>query len=52
MAHFLMPSHVIIGKNALEEAKIYLKSLGNRAFIVTRKHVGKSPMIIKNRRIM
>lgn len=45
MPHFSIPSHVIIGKNALEEAKVYLKSFGNRAFIVTGKHVGKSPMI-------
>lgn len=52
MSHFSIPSHVIIGKNALEEAKIYLKSLGNRAFIVTGKHVGKSPMINQLKEIL
>lgn len=44
MPHFAIPSHVLIGKDALREAKDYLKEFGNRAFIVTGKHVGKSPM--------
>lgn len=47
MSHFSIPSHVIMGKNALEEGKSYLKKFGNRAFIVTGKHVGKSPMMDK-----
>ena len=47
MSHFSIPSHVIMGKNALEEGKSYLKKFGNRAFIVTGKHVGKSPMMGK-----
>ena len=52
MSHFLIPSHVIIGKNALDEGKVYLKNLGNRAFIVTGKHVGKSPMIDQLKKIL
>lgn len=52
MSHFLIPSHVIIGKNALDEGKIYLKNLGSRAFIVTGKHVGKSPMIAQLKKIL
>ncbi len=52
MSHFLIPSHVIIGKNALEEGKIYLKGLGNRAFIVTGKHVGKSPMMDQLKKVL
>lgn len=47
MAVFAIPSHVIVGNEALEESKIYLKEMGKRAFIVTGKHVGKSPMIEK-----
>ena len=45
MPHFAIPSHIVIGKTALKEAKPYLKSYGQRAFIVTGKHVGKSPMM-------
>lgn len=52
MPHFSIPSHVIIGKNALEDARIYLRNLGNRAFIVTGKHIGKSPMINQLEKIL
>lgn len=52
MAHFSIPSHIIIGKNALEEAKIYLKKMGNRAFIVTGKHIAKSPMINQLKKVL
>lgn len=45
MAHFAIPAHILIGKDALSSAVPYLKSYGNRAFIVTGKHVGKSPMM-------
>lgn len=45
MAHFAIPAHVLLGKDALTEAIPYLKSYGKRAFIVTGKHVGKSPMM-------
>lgn len=47
MAHFAIPSHILIGKDALSSAGTYLKSYGNRACIVTGKHVGKSPMMDK-----
>lgn len=52
MSHFSIPTHVLIGKEALKEAKVYLKKLGNRAFIVTGKHVGKSPMIEQLKKIL
>lgn len=45
MAHFAIPSHILVGKDALPSAVPYLKTYGNRAFIVTGKHVGKSPMM-------
>lgn len=45
MAHFAIPSHVFVGKEALKEAIPYMKEYGNRAFIVTGKHVAKSPMM-------
>lgn len=45
MSHFMMPSHVFIGKEALKEAIPFLKSYGKRAFVVTGKHVGKSSMM-------
>lgn len=45
MAHFAIPSHVLIGKDALVESIPYLKRYGNRAFVVTGPHVGKSPMM-------
>lgn len=45
MAHFAIPSHILVGKDALPSAVPYLKTYGNRVFIVTGKHVGKSPMM-------
>lgn len=45
MAHFALPEHTLIGDRALDEAVPYLKEYGRRAFIVTGKHVGKSPMM-------
>lgn len=45
MAHFTIPSHVLVGSSALEEAKPYFMEFGRRAFIVTGKHVGRSPMM-------
>lgn len=45
MAHFTIPSHVFVGKTALEEAIPYMKSYGSRALIVTGPHVAKSPMV-------
>ena len=52
MSHFSIPEHVIIGRNALKEAKSYLKSYGSRALVVTGKHVGKSPMMDQLRRAL
>ena len=52
MSHFSIPEHVIIGRNALKEAKNYLKSFGNRALVVTGKHVGKSPMMDQLKKIL
>ena len=45
MAYFAIPSHIFIGNTALSEAVPYIKKCGGRAFIVTGKHVGKSPMM-------
>lgn len=50
MAHFAIPSHVLVGNHALDEAAPYMKGFGDKALIVTGKHVGKSPMteLLKN----
>lgn len=45
MAKFVVPSNVFVGEGALAEAKNCIKTYGNKAFIVTGKHVGKSPML-------
>ncbi len=47
MSHYTVPQHIFIGKNAIEEATSYIKTCGNRALIVTDKHIGKSPMYEK-----
>lgn len=52
MAHFAIPSHILTGKDALSSAVPYLKAYGNRAFIVTGKHVGKSPMIDQLKKVL
>ena len=45
MAHFAIPGHVFFGKDALTSALPYVKQYGDKALIVTGKHVGKSPMM-------
>ncbi len=45
MAHFNIPSHVFIGREALTEAAPLLQQYGDRALIVTGPHVAKSPML-------
>ncbi len=45
--HFGMPDHIVIGENALEDAKVYLNECGKKACIVTGKHVVKSDMMAK-----
>ncbi len=45
--HFGMPDHIVIGENALEDAKVYLNDCGKKACIVTGKHVVKSDMMRK-----
>ena len=45
MSVFKIPAHVCEGSTALDEAEIYIKSLGSKALIVTGPHVGKSPMM-------
>lgn len=47
MAHFVIPNHVIIGTNVLEEASAQLKTMGKKAFVVTGKHVAVSQMMAK-----
>ncbi len=45
MAQFTVPSHIVMGQGALNEAKLYIKSYGKKALIVTGKHVAKSEMM-------
>lgn len=45
MSCFTAPKNILIGKNAIEEAKPLLKEYGKRAFIVTGKHVVLSSMM-------
>ncbi len=45
MAHFAIPTHIIVGNKALEEATPYLCEYGRKALIVTGPHVSKSPMV-------
>lgn len=42
---FKLPSHIVVGEGALENAKRFLVSYGKKALIVTGKHVVKSPMM-------
>ena len=37
MAHFAIPTHVVIGSEALKEASTYLKEYGNKANLVNWK---------------
>lgn len=52
MAHFAIPTHVLVGSDALNEAAPYLKGYGNRALIVTGPHVSKSPMVGELKRVL
>lgn len=45
MAVFKIPEYVFLGKNALFEGADIIEKYGNKAFIVTGKHVAKSPMM-------
>ncbi|MGN0374512.1 MAG: iron-containing alcohol dehydrogenase [Butyrivibrio sp.] len=47
MSHFITPPHIFTGKNALEDAMGCIGKCGQKALIVTGKHVGKSPMYEK-----
>lgn len=47
MAHFVVPNHIVIGTNVLEESTSQLKAMGKKAFIVTGKHVAVSTMMAK-----
>lgn len=47
MSHFAIPSHIISGTDVLSEAVPYIKEMGNKAFIVTGKHVVVSEMMAK-----
>lgn len=44
---FKLPSHIVVGEGALENAKRFLTSYGKKALIVTGKHVVKSPMMLE-----
>lgn len=45
MPHFVVPEHIIVGANAMTEAKEYLKTMGKNALVVTGKHVARSSMM-------
>ena len=48
MAYFKIASNVYTGESALDDASEIIKSFGDKALIVTGKHVGKSPMMEGN----
>lgn len=45
MSHFVIPNHTVVGANVLGEAAPLLKKMGNKAFIVTGRHVAVSDMM-------
>ncbi len=45
MSHFVIPNHTVVGTNVLGEAAPLLKKMGNKAFIVTGRHVAFSDMM-------
>lgn len=45
MSHFVIPNHTVVGTNVLGEAAPLLKKMGNKAFIVTGKHIAVSDMM-------
>lgn len=45
MSHFVIPNHTVVGTNVLCEAAPLLKKMGNKAFIVTGRHVAVSDMM-------
>lgn len=45
MSHFVIPNHTVVGTNVLGEATPLLKKMGNKAFIVTGRHVAVSNMM-------
>lgn len=45
MSHFVIPNHTVVGTNVLSEAAPLLKKIGNKAFIVTGRHVAVSDMM-------
>lgn len=45
MSHFVIPNHTVVGTNVLGEAAPLLKKMGNKAFIVTGRHVAVSSMM-------
>ncbi|MGN0490401.1 iron-containing alcohol dehydrogenase [Ruminococcus sp.] len=47
MSHFAIPSHIVSGTDVLSESVPYIKAMGNKAFIVTGKHVAVSEMMAK-----
>lgn len=45
MSHFVIPNHTVVGTNVLGKAAPLLKKMGNKAFIVTGRHVAVSDMM-------
>lgn len=45
MSHFVIPNHTVVGTNVLSEVAPLLKKMGNKAFIVTGRHIAVSDMM-------
>ena len=45
MSHFVIPNHTVVGTNVLGQAAPLHKKMGNKAFIVTGRHVAVSDMM-------
>jgi len=52
MAYFKIASNVYTGESALDDASEIIRSFGDKALIVTGKHVGKSPMMEELKRFL
>lgn len=47
MSHFAVPNHIITGREVISESAAYIRTMGNKAFIVTGKHIAVSVMMAK-----
>ena len=47
MSHFVVPNHIVVGKDVLNEAAQLLKEMGRKAFIVPGRPIAVSDMMKK-----